>query len=378
MRIGFSASETVSSTGASHLQQIALERLRPDWENPRFPPGSAARFSSDLDVYVFLDSEFDAFAIADSIAEHGFFESEPLIAIPGSGADYIVVEGNRRLAALRALADPAIRKKMADPRWRNLPKEVDLPAELPVLVAESRDAVAPILGYRHITGIAPWSPYQQARFVSSLIDNDGMDADRVAELVGRSVSEVRAFYRNYSIVEQGQDVFKIRDVDRLVSEFGVWTRTMTSAGAREYIRAPAPRDVVEGEYPLPDGAKPQLENLVQWVFGAPRTAKQRRDGTQSRAGRAIKDSRQITRLGKALQHPKGMQALEAGGNLEDAERAMLDNRAQFGTALSDALQALETALQHKPRKLGKNLEKTLSEIEKLTEKLRRGNGDSSP
>jgi hypothetical protein len=367
----------VSNARESQLQRIALERLRPDWENPRFPPGSTARFSSDLDVYAFLDSEFDAFSVADSIAEHGFFESEPLIAIPGADSDYIVVEGNRRLAALRALADPEIRNVMQDPRWRALPKEVELPADLPVLIAESRDVVAPILGYRHITGIAPWSPYQQARFVSSLIDEDGMDAERVAELIGRNVSEVRAFYRNYSIVEQAEDVFKIRDVDRLVSEFGVWTRAMTSAGARQYIDAPAPREVVEREYPLPDDAKPKLENLLRWIFGAPRTAKQRSEGVQSRKGRAIKDSRQITRLGKALQHPKGVEALERGESLADAERAMLDNRAQFGTTLGEAKQALEAALGHRPKRLGKNIEKVLNDIDGLTQKLRQGDGDSS-
>jgi hypothetical protein len=368
----------VSNARESRLQRIALERLRPDWENPRFPPGSSGRFSSDLDVYAFLDSEFDAFSVADSIAEHGFFESEPLIAIPGADNDYIVVEGNRRLAALRALAEPKVRKEMKDPRWRDLPKKVELPTEVPVLIAESRDVVAPILGYRHITGIAPWSPYQQARFVSSLIDEDGMDAERVGELVGRSVSEVRAFYRNFSIVEQAEDVFKIRDVDRLVSEFGVWTRAMTSAGAREYIYAPAPRDVIEREYPLPEEAKPRLEHLLQWIFGAPRTVKQRSDGVQSRKGRAIKDSRQITRLGKALQHPKGIEALERGDSLAEAEREMLDNRAQFGTALSDTKQALETALRHRPKRLGKNGEKTLGEIDELMRKLRRADGDSPP
>jgi hypothetical protein len=367
----------VSNAKKSRLQRIALERLRPDWENPRFPPGSSGRFSSDLDVYAFLDSEFDAFSVADSIAEHGFFESEPLIGIPGTDNDYIVVEGNRRLAALRALAEPKIRKEMKDPRWRDLPKKVELPTELPVLIAESRDVVAPILGYRHITGIAPWSPYQQARFVSSLIDEDGMNAERVAELVGRSVSEVRAFYRNFSIVEQAEDVFKIRDVDRLVSEFGVWTRTMTSAGVREYLHAPAPREVVEGEYPLPKEAKPQLENLLRWIFGAPRTAKQRKEGVQSREGRAIKESRQITRLGKALQHPKGVETLEAGKSLAEAERAMLDNRAQFGTALSDAKQALEAALKHRPKRLGKNVEKALGEIDGLMRKLRQADGDSA-
>jgi hypothetical protein len=363
-------------TGPPRLQRIQLSELSPDWDNPRFPPGASSRFSSDLDVYAYLDSEFDAFAVADSIAEHGFFESEPLIAMPADGGGFTVLEGNRRLAALQGLSDPAARAVMRNPRWADLATDVTLPIDLPVLVAHSRDAVAPILGYRHITGIAPWSPYQQARFVASLIDGDELDADRVAELIGRSVSEVRAFYRNFSIAEQAEDVFEIPDVDRLTQEFGVWTRAMTSAGARDYILAPAPRGVVEREYPLPDEAQPRLENLLDWLFGEARTKAQKEEGLQSREGRAISDSREITRLGKALQHPKGLAALENGKDLQAAERAMLDTRARFGAAVEESKQALEVAADHLPKRISKSVDEELKEIADLADRLRGGDGST--
>jgi hypothetical protein len=363
-------------TDLPQLQRIRLDELSPDWENPRFPPGASSRFSSDQDVYAYLDVEFDAFAVADSIAEHGFFESEPLIAMPADGSGFTVLEGNRRLAALRGLTDPDVRTAMKNPGWTSLELTVELPEDLPVLVAESRDAVAPILGYRHITGIAPWSPYQQARFVSSLIDEDELDADRVAELIGRSVSEVRAFYRNFSIAEQAEEIFKISDVDRLIQEFGVWTRAMTSAGARDYIFAPPPRGVVEREYPLPEEAKPNLENLLNWLFGDPRTEGQKDEGLQSRDGRAITDSREITRLGKALQHPKGLAALEAGGDLLAAERAMLDTRARFGAAIEESKQALEVAAEHRPKRVTKSVGEKLGEIVDLATRLQRGDGSA--
>jgi hypothetical protein len=362
---------------AGKLEQLKLKALTPDWQNPRFPPGASDRFTSDQDVYAFLDAEFNAFAVADSIAEHGFFESEPLIAIP-EGRLYTVLEGNRRLAALRALSDPEIRSVMTDPRWREIPKKVSLPERIPVLVAESREAVAPILGFRHITGIAPWSPFQQARFVATMIDDDQMDAERVAELVGRSVSEVRAFYRNYSIAQQARDVFEIPDVGRVLQEFGVWTRAMTSAGARGYIEAPAPREVVEGEYPLPGEAKPRLENLITWLFGVPRTKSQIEEGLQSKEGRAIEDSRKITSLGKALQHPKGVAALEAGQGLEDAERAMLDKRAHFISEIEEGKEALERASENRPKRLTRSAEETLEEIGKLAKQIRLGDGDARP
>lgn len=73
---------------------------------------------------------YDAVAIAESIAWRGYFESEPLIAIPAAKAypkerrssaaarRYVVVEGNRRLTALKALTDPDFRGRLKGRRWK--------------------------------------------------------------------------------------------------------------------------------------------------------------------------------------------------------------------------------------------------------------------
>src|SRR5207247_388129 len=143
-----------------------------------------------------------ALSIAESIARHGYFESEPLIAVPAAAAypdesrrgaaarRYIVVEGNRRLTALRALVDPDFRSSLRGRRWAALPDDAELPADLPVLVVADRDQVAPILGFRHITGIAPWEPYPQANYIAELIDESGRSFAEVADLLNRSVTEV--------------------------------------------------------------------------------------------------------------------------------------------------------------------------------------------
>lgn len=346
------------------LETIPLSSLRPDWRNPRFPKAATAQFRTDIDVYAYLDKQFDAASVAESISRHGFFLSEPLIAIPDDGSQpqttalraeagsaratlptYIVVEGNRRLTALQGLLLEDVRRAMTDPRWRTFAPDVEFPASVPVLVAPSRDHVAPILGYRHVTGIAPWDPYQQARYVASLIDDETnpLSASDVAQLIGRNVSEVRSFYRNYSIVEQGRDIFEMEDPDRIVDEFGVWTRAMTSTPIRDYIGAPAPREVEEGHYPLPDDAGQTLQRLVTWIFGEPRSHEDRSAGRQSKEGRVISDSRQLSRLGRALAHPRGVSALEDGESLAQAELAALDEAVRFAEALNGARKELATA-----------------------------------
>lgn len=331
------------------LQSVPLSKLRPDWQNPRFPPSAIDHFTDDRDVYAYIDKKFDAASVAESIARHGFFLSEPLIAISSDKGEFIILEGNRRLTALKALASPIIREHLTDVRWKEISprdgNEVDENTEIPVLVATSREEVAPILGYRHVTGITPWDPYQQARYVSSLIDDEdvSLSAAEVAELIGRDVSEIRAFYRNYSIVEQARDMFKIEDTERITDEFGVWTRAMTSAGLREYMSAPPPRDVVEGDYPLPDTSGDKLEQTITWLFGKPRSEAEKEAGRQSSAGRVISDSRQLTRLGRVLANHDGQHALETGASLKDAERAMLKPATRFLDHLSSALSSLDSA-----------------------------------
>lgn len=380
-------------TVGGELRQLPLSALRPDWRNPRFPPNAAEGFQSDIDVFAYLDKQFDAASIANSISKHGFFLSEPLIAIPFSDDDfedqssklgatsggisatqemYIVVEGNRRLAALKGLSDPRVRAAMTDPRWKSFPQDTGLPETIPVLVAPSREHVAPILGYRHVTGIAPWDPYQQARYVASLIDAEetNLSAVEVSKLIGRDVSEVRAFYRNYSIVEQARDMFDIPDPDRIVEEFGVWTRAMTSTGIRSYIEAPAPRDVEERVYPLPDGVAERLASLTTWIFGIPRSPENIEKGRQSKDGRVIEDSRHLTRLGKVLANPLGASALEEGKSMKEAELAVLDEFVRFADSVEGARKELDTAAAVATAERARANAEALDEIDSLLESIR--------
>src|SRR5205807_548398 len=104
-------------------------------------------------------------------ARYGFFSSEPLIVIEADEVDgkqmYTVVEGNRRLTALRLLDDAELRKTLeADDEWNTLAEETALPEAIPTVVAPSREMVAPIVGYRHISGIEEWDPDAKARFIA--------------------------------------------------------------------------------------------------------------------------------------------------------------------------------------------------------------------
>jgi len=335
--------DTTDINEDGELREFTLDELRPDPRNPRFPPSRQDSFADDEEIYRYIDREYDSYHIADSIQLHGYFPAEPMIAMPSEDGDgWTVLEGNRRLAALKGLADPSRRADYPDKRWRRIQGSPKLPEKYTVFVVSKRETVAPLLGFRHITGIAPWEPYAQARYVAQLVDEEGRPLASIPELIGRNRTEVNSYYRNYWIAERARDL-DISDVARVTEEFGVWTRAMGNPSLRKYIGAPDPKDVDPEYWPVPDDRADELTNLITWIFGGPRNE----DGESSKQP-AINDSREITRLGRAIEDPKGLKALERGADLESAESAMKLAEALFVERLEEARNALNAAVASRP------------------------------
>lgn len=280
----------------------------------------------------FINKHYDPLSVADSIARHEYFMSEPLIAVPDENR-FRVIEGNRRLTALRGLADPELRAAFAQENkgWNRLPN-ADLPEKLPVLIVKNEESVAPLLGFRHISGIEPWDPHAQARYIARLVSEESRSLDYVADLVGRSTTEVKAMYRDYDILEQA-DEFGL-DTSRARAAFGVFTNAMGRRAIQNYVGAKPPRYTDPSFYPLPDDRKPQLERLLRWIFGG-----------QRGEGKVISDSRQLGDLAKVLSHSASTAILERTGVLSDALDAMADVREQFLTATTRVNRELAKILQ---------------------------------
>lgn len=135
----------------------------------------------------------DVRKLAKSIAKLGLFPSERLVVTP-EGRRWVVLEGNRRLAAIKLLLNPdlapAKRQVTELRRWAG---QADLSAfaKLEVAIVDSRVAAAPVIAALH-THLPKkrWSSLQQARFYRELVD-EGQTAVEVAEDVGESLSTVR-------------------------------------------------------------------------------------------------------------------------------------------------------------------------------------------
>ncbi len=309
--------------------ELPIHLLHLDPQNPRLP--EAYNGASEPRLLIYIAETYSAIEVARSIALHGYFHSEPLIVISAADDSYIVVEGNRRLVALRILADPRLADGFDDAdEWRDLASEANLPETVPVVIAPDRQSVAPIIGYRHISGIEPWEPYAQARFVASLVDNEDLGFQDVANLVGERSSDVAAKYRNFATVTQAKDDFGI-DITRVIRRFGVFTRVMTSQPLRTYIGAPAPSEVYPGARPLPEDSGSKARELFSWVFG------------DDDYDPVIGESRDITDLGQVVSSEDGLRILQETRDLESSFIAAGGLRDRLLRRLTNAHNNLEAA-----------------------------------
>lgn len=320
---------TKTKTVGGRLEHLPLRSLRLDPQNPRLP--TAVRGTRDQTALArFIAKKYYAIEIARSIATNGYFESEPLIGVK-EDSTWRIVEGNRRLTALKGLTEPGVRKGFSSAKeWESLAKRAKVPAELPVVVTPREDDIWPIVGYRHISGIEPWDPHAKAQFIVSRVDAD-LSWARVAVLVGESETSVRSHYRNFMINEQARDDFKI-DSSEVESNFGTFTRAMGSVAIRSFIHAPPPGEVRKKTKPLPSSRRSQTTELLSWIFGA--------DGQDP----VLEESRQLTELAIVLADKRSTDVLRETRDLVEAYLVSPGQRDDLAKRLRRADSLLRTTL----------------------------------
>lgn len=312
---------------------LSVDDLLLDVENPRF--GSKNKAETQEDIALKLEMGFDIITLAESIARNGFFANEPLIVIESkTKGKYTVIEGNRRFTALLSLTNESIRSNMFQTeRFNELAKtsafkEADL---VPCTLVENRELIAPILGFRHISGIMEWQPLAQAVFVAKLIDEDGYSFQTAAEVVGRPKSEIAGMYRNQAIGKQATEVGM--NTSGLENSFSSLTVAMSSPGIRAFISAPLGSAVAPGMKPIPEDHYNELKELLAFLFG------------DDYKEPVIRDTREINRLGKIIQNPAGLETLRSTWSLAEAEAAIKDQGMDPYTRLINRLKTANESVK---------------------------------
>jgi hypothetical protein len=153
----------------------------------------------------FLFAKHGAGTLADSIARVGFLKIDRVIVRKITSGVYVVVEGNRRLAAVKTILGD-VRRKVIDIPTNILDTlhEIEV-LELKVVGDSAVKAASLLQGIRHISGVRNWGPYQQGKLVKTLVEDEGLNFSEAALSVGLSPSRVAALLRGYYGLRQMQN-----------------------------------------------------------------------------------------------------------------------------------------------------------------------------
>jgi hypothetical protein len=339
------------------IETEKVSRLLFDDQNFRFSEDASGK--SQKELLKIIDRDFDPLSIGESLVDNGYFAEEPLVVISKPSTDkFIVVEGNRRLAALKFLLDKDLRALSIDKDgWEELAKRLKADiSEIPVVKYEGRDELTTFLGYRHIAGILKWDPFAKARFINSLVERKGKHADfqHVARETGSKRPTIRDNYIAYRILLQAKEDFGI-DTSKLEKNFSVFYRALSNPFITNFIGLNKDKTPMELRNPISHKKADSLDELIGFIHGT------------NKASAVMTDSRQLTKLGEVLSEEKAYRYLKINRNLEQAyqltggeERRLLDNLEHAGYYLDEAL---SDAHRHK------GSSKVVSAIKRCTETL---------
>ena len=252
----------------AEIRPIKVSELAFDFKNPRLVEFNLTDKSTESEIIEVLWEAMDVQELALSIAASGFFRHEPLIVSRENGVD-IVIEGNRRLAAVKLLLNPALASELnCDVPVITSPEKAALKT-LPCLLS-TREAAWRYLGFKHVNGPAKWSSYAKSQYIANVHRDYGVSLADIAQQIGDTHRTVQRLFRGLMVIEQAERIGVFDREDRWRNHFS-FSHLYTGIdypGISEFIGLRPAAD--EEEEPVPPGKEEDLRQLCLWLYGSKR------------------------------------------------------------------------------------------------------------
>ena len=233
-------------------RRLPVASLHLDAKNPRL--GRETHSRAPREIIQFLFENDKALDVADSISLRGFFPNEPLLAVKEKG-QYVIVEGNRRLAALKALREPGLLDGKLQRKVERLSrriKDLQTISQVPVTVAPDRRATDQQIAARHIgTPVLAWQAENRASFILEKLE-EGYDNQALLDELGFTVPDIQKARQTRAIADMARsldlpDEIKAKLDTRRAKVFTTLERVFDSSVGRDYLRVePDPNHGLRG------------------------------------------------------------------------------------------------------------------------------------
>lgn len=363
---------------AYQYEKLDHKKLFHDTYNPRLP--TSLHDSSQEMVYKYMLLEADVLSLIEAIGKNGFFPGEPIIVVQ-EGDQFKVVEGNRRLSAVKLIDNPILAPVLID-RVKEAVKSIsdeikNSLSEIPCLIADSSDDIEKVdkfLGFRHITGTKNWKSLERARYLNKMYDRvksenlDHTDIElhkEVAKLIGSKSDYVKRILVGFEIYKKIEDkkFFKINNGDLNDQNFHFvnLADSLNRKNIFEYLGVDFKK-----ENPIEELNLENLELWTRWIF-------EKTSGTNTRIKGSSSDLGKLDKV-LACQSSKDEFILREK-TLDEALIFAQDNDILFDSLIKKAISSLENAEKplHSIKEFNFELENNLSTILSICKNLNRIN-----
>lgn len=288
----------------SEIEYVQLDAIALDPNNPRLGRAAHSQNLTQGQIYDLM-KDWSLEELATSFLESGFWPHEAVLCVDEQIDDkgLVVVEGNRRIAALLRLRKTYLGEETSR-KWVEMIEGVPQPAGLfdavPYIRYANRGEVDAFLGFRHVTGIKEWAPPEKAQFIAKLIDENGLTYREVMRKIGSKTDTVERNYIAYRILVQMEETEGL-DAKEVENRFSVLFLALRSKNVQRFlgIENKFGIDPAEVKSPVDQGNLDQLKEFSLWLFGDQETSP------------IVPDSRDVDRFARVLASAEGLDYLRS-------------------------------------------------------------------
>jgi hypothetical protein len=313
-----------------NVELLPVGDLYLDPHNPRLA-GRGLALDDQREILAVLWKEMAVNELVDSIAATGYWEYEELFAAQESGK-LVVIEGNRRLAAVMLLLDEGVRQAVGASGIPTLPDAAKEKLQsLPVITC-SRQEVWEYVGFKHVNGPQEWDSIAKAEYIARVHNEYKIPLEDIARNIGDRHDTVRRLYRGLMALEQAEHAGVFHRDDRWNKRFAyshLWTG-LGYSGVQTFLGLGPDKGYKPS--PIPKSKLKNLGELLVWLYGSKE---------EQRKPLVLSQNPDLRNLDEVLRSPDGVAALRAELPLDIALKASRGDE----RLLREALVKAETALK---------------------------------
>ena len=324
--------------------KVPVDRLRLDRLNPRLI--GQAKNASDEAIIARLYRGAEIDELLQSMSANGYLDIEPLIVMQDpNSACLIVLEGNRRLVALRLLreADPINRTWASkEIRIRVPPVDGSLRStfhQVSVYAVDSRERARSFIGFKHINGPAKWDAYANAKFAADWYKSERPDVslEAIAGSIGDRHDTIKRMVSAIYVLEQAEreELFDTHDRNTKKFNFSHLYTALSRSQYMDYLglgRTWARYDPTPD--PVPGERLNELRKMLVWIYGSK---------SNDELPVVQRQNPDIKRLGEVIANTEARLLLETTHNLDQAHESTEAVDKKFTASLFRARDAIRDA-----------------------------------